>query len=137
MRSETPIRVRYQETDRMGFAHHSAFLVWFEAGRSDLIRAAGRSYAEVEECGLFLPVVEAQARYHRPARYDELLRLRTRVQGWSRAQVRFDYELLRADDATLLATGATRHAVLDERRRPSRIPDWLAEVLRLGLDGPD
>lgn len=113
----------------MRHAHHAAYFAWFEAGRSDLLRDAGRSYASVEEGGLLLPVVEAQARYHRPARYDELLRLETSVDELRRAQVTFAYRLVREGSDELLATGRTRHAALDDRRKPCRIPDWLRDLL--------
>lgn len=127
--ARSDIRVRYQETDAMGYAHHTAFLVWFEAGRSDLIREAGMSYARIEQKGIYLPVVEAGARYRNPARYDDLLCLETRTGPLGRAQVTFEYRVERADTGEILATGYTRHAVLGEDRRPCRIPNWLGDML--------
>lgn len=133
MMEQSKIRVRYQETDAMGVAHHAAFLGWFELGRSDLIRSRGRSYAEIEaEEGVFLPVVELQARYHSPARYDELLRLETSVENLDRVRMTFAYRLYHEADGTLLAEGSTRHAVLDENQKPVRIPVWMREMLETG-----
>lgn len=74
---ETEIRVRYAETDAMGVVHHAAYLVWFELGRTEYTRAAGLPYREVESGGIRLVVVEATARFHRPARYDDVVLVRT------------------------------------------------------------
>jgi acyl-CoA thioester hydrolase len=113
----------------MGVAHHASFLHWFELGRTELLRAAGRSYREIEEGGLLLPVVEAQARYHSPAEYDDELVVETRVQDLRRVQVGFSYRISRAGDGLLLASGSTRHAVLDEHNRPSRLPEDVRRLL--------
>lgn len=129
MTAETMLRVRYQETDAMGVAHHAAYFAWFELGRSDLIRSAGRSYAEFEKEGLFLPVVEANARYHAPARYDEMLRLETSVLRLDRVRITFGYTLYGATEGEMRAEGATRHALIDRENRPVRIPDWIRELL--------
>jgi len=135
-RVESEIRVRYQETDRMGFAHHSAFFAWFEVGRSDLIRHAGISYARIEEeKGILLPVVEAVARFRSPARYEDVLRLETWAADLGRAQVTFQYRLFQAEGGEVVATGSTRHAVLDGGRRPHRLPGWLRSLLEDGEEG--
>src|SRR5215472_4649098 len=108
--SELEIRVRYAETDQMRVAHHAGYLVWFEAGRTEFIRACGRSYAQLEEDGWLLVVIEAHCRYRHPARYDEILMLRTRLRDLGSARVTFGYELLRASDGVVLADGWTVHA---------------------------
>ena len=77
--AELELRVRYAETNQMGVAHHASFFVWFEAARTEFIRARGRSYADVEAAGWLLVVVEAQCRYRRPARYDDVLVIRTHL----------------------------------------------------------
>lgn len=148
---ESLVRVRYAETDRMGIAYHASYLVWFEVGRTNWIRAAGlrpadadlpvpagagtevraRSYADLEAAGYFLPVVEAVSRYHCPAHYDEELLVRTTLASASRARLTFDYEVLRRRDGVLLALGRTVHAVTDRAGRATRLPrewlDWLLE----------
>jgi len=127
--SRTGVRVRYPETDRMGVAYHGSFLVWFELGRTELLREAGRSYREMEEEGWMLPVVEAQARYLGPALYDDELVVETVLEEMGRAQLSFGYRITRPADGRTLATGRTRHAVLDARRRPARLPDAVRALL--------
>lgn len=119
----TSLRVRYPETDQMGVVHHSHYLVWFEIGRTELMRDAGFAYAEMEKAGVRMPVVEAHCRYLRPARYDETLTVETRLEAVRRASVRFEYRVTRAGDGTLVATGSTRHAATDAEGVPRRLPD--------------
>ena len=126
--SELEIRVRYAETDQMRVAHHASYLVWFEAGRTELIRACGRSYAQLEEDGWLLVVIEAHCRYRRPARYDDVLTLRTRLRELGPARVVFGYELRRAAEGTVLADGWTVHAAVDRTGRVRRLP---VEIRRL------
>jgi acyl-CoA thioester hydrolase len=137
--SELDIRVRYAETDQMRVAHHSSYLVWFEAGRTEFIRACGRSYAQLEEDGWLLVVIEAYCRYRRPARYDEVLRLRTTLRELGPARVSFNYELSRADDGAAVADGYTVHAVVDRGGRVRRMPESLRQLFeRAGaLNGPE
>ncbi len=123
------VRVRYAETDAMGVAHHTAYLVWFEAGRTEYTRAAGLPYRAVEEAGTRLVVVEAHCRYHRPARYDDVVVVQTRVGDLGRATVTFRYEVRRRDDGALLADGYTVHAATDTRGRVRRIPDDVRRAL--------
>lgn len=128
-------RVRYPETDRMGVAHHTHFLVWFELGRTELMRERGCAYGELEDReGIFFPVIRATAAYHAPARYDEQLSITTRIVSVRGARVVFEYEISRAADGTVLATGATEHAAVDGSGRPCRLPAELRRKLE-GLDG--
>ncbi len=119
---EVTLRVRYPETDQMGVVHHSHFLVWFEMGRTELMRDNGCTYADLEKEGVMMPVIEASCRYLSPARYDEVLTIRTRVSEVSRVRARFAYEVVRPSDGRLLATGSTRHAATDRRGVPCRMP---------------
>jgi acyl-CoA thioester hydrolase len=114
-----PHRVTYSETDQMGFVYYANFFVYFEIGRTELIRASGLSYRELEEMGYFLPVIEASARYHAPAKYDDLLTIRTRVVEFKGLRLRFDYEIIK--DGTALAAGTTLHAFMDNRGRPKKL----------------
>src|SRR5262249_54232586 len=112
-RSTSRVRVRDAETDAMGVVYYANHLIWFEVGRTDLLRHAGWSYREMEIEGFALPVIEVHCTYKRPARYDEELEIRTCGQLVSLVRLRFDYEVARADDGVLLATGHTVHASLD------------------------
>ena len=123
------IRVRYAETDGMGVVYYGNYLTWFEVGRTDLLRQLGESYREIEENErIHLPVVEAHCRYHKPARYDDLVDIVTRASRPSRARLQFDYELSRAQDGVLLASGTTLHVAVG-RGRPCRLPRKLQELL--------
>ena len=117
------VRVRYADTDQMGVVYHANYFVWFEVGRTDLLRAAGWTYREMEAEGLSLPVIEAHCDYKQPARYDDELDVRTTGELMSPVRVAFSYEIVRPADGELLATGRTVHATLDRTGRPSRLPD--------------
>lgn len=123
------LRVRYPEVDRMGVAHHSHYFVWLEIGRTELMRARGVDYRRLEDEGVFLPVVEASCAYLAPARYDELLRVHTRVESAGGVRVSFSYRIERQADGRLLATGTTRHAAVDRSGRPRRLPGTIRGLL--------
>ena len=124
--SLTELRVRYAETDQMGVAHHANYPVWFELGRSDLMRARGLGYAEIEARGYYLMLSGLEVTYRRAARYDELLQLHTRVEGARSRRVVFEYRLLRAGE--LLASGRTGHVITDHAYRVVSLP---ADILTL------
>ena len=125
----TTVRVRYAETDQMGIAWHGEYLAWFEVGRTDLLRGCGCTYRELEAEGLRLPVIEVQARYLRPALYDDVLEIRTRLTDIGGARVSFEYEVRREGTDGPLATGSTSHAAIDLRGRPRRLPEDLRRRL--------
>ena len=128
--SRTTTRVRYPETDRMGVAHHTHYFVWFELGRTELMRQAGCVYGVLEDDdGVFFPVIEAGAEYLLPARYDEVLEIETRLVAAEGVRVRFDYVLRRPEDARVLAKGFTVHASCGRDGRPVRLPDGLRQRL--------
>jgi acyl-CoA thioester hydrolase len=120
---KTNIRVRYTDTDPMGFLHHSAYLTYFEIGRTELLRASGGNYREMEETGNFVVVVEAQVRYRRPASYDDLLTVKTIVSRVTPARIEHKYELLR--DNELLATATVTLAMINDQGQLQRIPESL------------
>lgn len=129
---ESTIRVRYSETDGMGIAYHANHLVWFEVGRSDYCRMAGVPYAEMERAGFFLVVTEVSCRYLKPAVYDQVLIVKTRLREINRRSVRFEYELVAASEEEPLATGHTRHLVLNRAGRPTALPAaWLDALKRV------
>lgn len=125
---DTEIRVRYAETDAMGVAHHTSYFVWFEAGRTEYTRAIGLPYRQLEERGVRLVVIEAAARFHRPARYDDAVIVRTWVQQVSKATLTFAYQVLLRGGARV-ADGHTVHAATDLRGRVRRLPDDVRRAL--------
>jgi acyl-CoA thioester hydrolase len=130
MHSTSRTRVRYQETDQMGVAHHANYLVWFEIGRTDLCRLAGYSYSEIEDRGHLLMVTEITCRYRSPYRYDEEVVIETSMGQVGSRLLRFDYAL-RSATGELRATGSSRHVWVDrERRQPSAAPRELIEAFR-------
>jgi acyl-CoA thioester hydrolase len=131
---EVEFRVRYAETDQMGVVHHSRYAVYFEMGRTELLRGTGYSYRDMEESKAFLVVAKLEIKYHAPARYDDLLRLKTTVTRLTRARIEHSYELYRVDGHQLLTSGATTLACVDAEGRPTAIPDAFFE--KTGLPMP-
>lgn len=119
------VRVRYCETDAMGFMHHSHFINYFEQGRTELLRATGGRYRDIEEAGLFLVVVRLNVHYHSPARYDDLLTLVTKVDNVSAVKIEHSYRLLCGD--RLLATGTSTLACVDKSGRVQRLPESITQ----------
>jgi acyl-CoA thioester hydrolase len=130
--NETTLRVRYPETDQMGVVHHIHYLVWFEVGRTELLREAGCSYDQMEKDGVWMPVIEAGCRYLSPARYDEIIKVTTRLIEVTRVTARFEYSVERPADGRLLATGSTRHAATDQRGVPCRLPERVVALAGAG-----
>ncbi|MCI0642661.1 MAG: acyl-CoA thioesterase [Gemmataceae bacterium] len=120
------IRVRYAETDRMGFLHHANYLVYFEQGRTELLRAQGLSYRDLEDQGFLLVLTRLQVRYRSPARYDDVLTLRTTLARTTFVKVEHTYELLR--DGVLLAEGESTLACIDKNGKVQALPDFLREA---------
>ncbi len=127
--SVSRVRVRYAETDQMGVVYYANYLVWFEVGRTDLLREAGWTYRSMEADGFSLPVTEAHCAYCQSARYDDDLEIRTTGTLVSPVRVRFEYEVVRAGDGTVLAQGHTVHATLDRGGRPCRLPERVRAIL--------
>jgi len=118
------VRVRYAETDQMGVVYHANYLVWFEIGRVELMRAFGFDYKRMEaEEDCYIVVAEVSCRYHHSARFDELLRVRTRFSVAGNRIVKYSYELLRDSDERLLATGETTHVVCGKNGKPKQLPE--------------
>ena len=143
MISETTVRVRYAETDTMGVVYYGNYLTYFEVGRVEFLRQHGLPMSEVDR-KVRMPVVEATVRYHRPARLDDLLRIRTWVADRKRASFLFRYEIERAEPTTpveptavVVATGETRHACwYPETQRMIAIPEWLDPLLTVERGDP-
>ena len=135
----TEVRVRYAETDQMGVVYYANYLVWFEVGRVELLRALGFSYSVLEtehEC--ILPVVEATCRYHSPARYDDQVLIETRPALLRGSVLRFAYRVLRKGkegaEPTLLAEGETTHVVCDDQMNKKPLPEKYAAALRTMME---
>src|SRR4051812_1152201 len=120
---EITIRVRYAETDRMGLLHHANYLVYFEQGRTELLRSQGIAYRDLEDQGYLLVLTRVQVRYRSPARYDDLLMLRTNVVRTTLVKIEHRYELLR--DGVLLAEGETTLGCVDRAGKAQALPDSL------------
>jgi acyl-CoA thioester hydrolase len=123
---EITIRVRYAETDRMGLLHHANYLVYFEQGRTELLRSQGLAYRDLEDQGYLLVLTRVQVRYRCPARYDDLLTLRTTVVRTTLVKIEHRYELL--CEGVLLAEGETTLGCVDRNGKVQVLP----ECLRLG-----
>jgi acyl-CoA thioester hydrolase len=118
---EIELRVRYQETDPMGFLHHAYYFTYFEIGRTELLRASGGNYRQMEADGMLVVVVRAECRFHRPARYDDVLKLRTSIVRVTPAKIEHEYRLFRQEE--LLAVGNVTMAVIDREGKVQRVPE--------------
>jgi acyl-CoA thioester hydrolase len=126
--STSHVRVRYAETDKMGVVYYANYLVWFEVGRTDLLRRSGWTYRDMEADGYALPVVEAHCEYRQSAKYDDELEVRTTGALLSPVRVRFEYEIIRTAADAPLASGYTIHASLDPLGKPRRLPQRVREM---------
>jgi acyl-CoA thioester hydrolase len=125
--SESRVRVRYAETDQMGVVYHANYLVWFEIGRVDFIRSLGMDYRSMEqEDGLGIAVVDVTARYRCPARYDDKLKIETRLAAARGPVIKFQYRVLRDTDDALLCEGETVHVVVDREMKKRSLPEKYA-----------
>jgi acyl-CoA thioester hydrolase len=121
---ETKLRVRYAETDNMGVVYHSNFAIWFEVGRVELMRQLGLEYRAMEkEDNCHIPVVDLRVRYKAPALYDDEIVVRTRLANVRPSLLHFSYEVFRAGDRTLLATGETMHIIVDDNFQRRSLPE--------------
>lgn len=140
------VRVRYQETDRMGVVYHANYINWFEIGRTELIRDRGFPYSRIEEMGLFLPVVELESKFLQPAKYDDTIAIYTRIVSFNALTVKFESQIRRLPEhgstsdfaagialpvGDLLVSGMTRHVWLNREWKPTRIDRELPELFRL------
>jgi acyl-CoA thioester hydrolase len=123
------VRVRYAETDQMGVVYYANYFVWFEVGRTELLRSLGGTYRDLEAEGIFLPVIEASCTYTQASRYDDELDIRTTGRLLSPVRMEFQYEVVRLADQVTTATGRTVHAALNPRGRPCRLPERVRTAL--------
>ena len=120
---EITIRVRYAETDRMGLLHHANYLVYFEQGRTELLRSQGLTYRDIEDQGFLLVLTHVEVRYRSPAHYDDLLTLRTSVERVTAVRIDHCYEVRRGE--TLVADGKSTLACVGRDGRVQPLPEML------------
>ena len=133
--SESRLRVRYAETDQMGFVYYGNYYIYFEVGRVEYMRHQGVDYKQMEiQDDSFIVVAESRCRYRRPARYDDPLRIRTRVTEFKRRTIRFSYEVLHDETGELLASGETVHVVCDSHGKPKTLPEKYRRVFNVQTD---
>lgn len=130
------LRVRYAETDQMGVVYHANYLVWCEIGRTDFIRRAGRSYAELERDGVLLAVSDASMRFHASARYDDPVAVHTSLTAIGSRGMTFAYRIVRADTATLLVSASTSLVSINRDGRLAALPRDVRTWLESAMDGP-
>lgn len=129
MTHRTTCRVIYGDTDRMGQAYYGNYFRWFEIGRTEMFRALGLPYGEIENRGFFLPVSECRAKFSAAARYDDVLVIETTVDAAVKGGIKFDYRIWREDGQTLLAEGFTKHAFVDRAGRVVRPPEFIRRLI--------
>ena len=128
---DTKLRVRYAETDQMNVVYHSNYVIWFEVGRVEFMRQLGFTYREMEmQDQLHLPVVEVRCRYKAPARYDDEIIVRTHIGRLRSSLIRFQYQVVRAEDGLLLAEGESTHVAVNANMEKSLFPGKYMNVFR-------
>ena len=121
---ETTVRVRYAETDQMGVVYYANFFVWFEVARVELMRHLGFSYKQMEiDDDCFVVVAKASCTYKQPARFDDMIRIRTQVSDSRKRTIMFTYEVFNDGADSLIATGETLHVICDSKGRPKSLPE--------------
>ena len=118
VQNETIVRVRYKDTDQMGIAYHANYFVWFEVGRTELMRACGLPYKQLEQHEVHLPVIEASCKFKYPARYDDQLRIVTTVKFLRNVKIGLQYEIFHLERNNLLVIGETIHGFVNKAGKP-------------------
>ncbi len=116
---------RYSETDQGGVAHNSVYAIWFEMGRTELLRTNGMAYKDLEKAGVFFVVARLTIKYHRPAKYDEKLQLETTCTKVTPAKIEHSYKLTRCSDGIILADGSTTLACVAADGKIRRVPEFM------------
>ena len=116
---------RYAETDKAGVVHHSVYPVWFEMGRTELLRANGLAYKDLEETGVFFVVAELNIKYRKAAFYDEKLQLQTICTGVTAGKIQHSYKLTRENNGLVIAEGTSTLACVDSEGKVRRIPEFM------------
>lgn len=126
---ETQVRVRYGETDQMGYVYYGKYAEYFEVGRVELIRSMGLSYKAIEEQGIWMPVADFSIKYHRPGRYDDLLTVKTILKELPRSSFLTHYEVTN-EEGQLIVTGQVKLAFFHaEKMIPVRVPSFILDAV--------
>ena len=134
--STTTVRVRYAETDQMGYVYYGNYAQYFEVGRVEAMRQLGYSYKDIEESGVIMPVLDLQVKFIKPGRYDEELTIKTTIKELPGVRIRFEYEI-NDEQGILICTGETSLVFLDpERNKPCRAPEGILDALRPYIKDP-
>jgi acyl-CoA thioester hydrolase len=127
--NETQIRVRYGETDRMGYAYYGNYLLYYEVGRTEMIRQLGLTYKQLEDNGTLLPVHSVQIKYIAPANYDDLLTVRTSLREYPGVSIKFEYEIINSSDK-IINTGEVKLVFIDSKtHRPIKAPKYFLDLI--------
>lgn len=129
-KNEIKVRVIYADTDAMGVVYHTNYIKWFEMGRTEFMRGMGIVYSDLETSGCYLPVSEAYCHYLYPARYDDMVIIKTSIAYVRRASIRFDYAIRDEKGEKDLATGFTLHAFTDKKGKIQRIPETIFKMIK-------
>ena len=138
--SITTVVARYQETDRMGIVHHSVYPVWFEVGRTDLIKEYGLTYTQMEAAGILLPLIGLESSYKNYALYEDRLLIQSTIDSISNTRLSFAYTITRADaedKTTLIAIGKTHHIFTNAALKPMNVKRFRPDILALFLESTD
>lgn len=133
MTSKTKLTVRYAETDQMSIVHHSNYPVWYEAGRTDFIKAMGMSYSEIEANGILFPLLELHCKYIQAARYEDAVIIETSLTKLTMVKAEFSYKVYRESDGMLLNTGSTVHGMVTKELRPMNMKKEQPEIYQMML----
>jgi len=128
---ETKFFVRYSETDQMGIVHHSNYAVWFEAGRTEFFTKLGLSIGQIEESGVLLPLYEMNCRFKSPARYEDEIIVKTKLDSIAKVRVIFSYQVINTSNQKILATGKTMHAWTNKHLKPVNAEALIPDVYSL------
>lgn len=130
--SDTPLTVRYAETDRMGIVHHSNYAVWFEAGRTDFIKKCGISYSGVESKGILLPLLELKCKFISSSTYEDKVIVRTSIKSYSKTKLNFYYEVFKEQDMSKpITTGETVHVWTNNNLKPINLQKHFPELYHI------
>jgi acyl-CoA thioester hydrolase len=127
--TETELIARYQETDKMGIIHHSVYPIWFEAGRTELIKACGYPYFSLEAMGLMLPLISLSVKYISPSYYEDKVIVKSSVTQLTRTRISIGYEVVKkGNDENILCTGTTDHVFTNRDLNPVNVSKKFPEV---------
>ncbi len=128
LESTTKIRVRYAETDQMGYVYYGNYATYFEVARVELLRVNNISYKELEDTGIMLPVLKLEVNYHKPGKYDDLLTIKTIIKKKPSVRIEFDFEIFNEQNE-LITTGCTSLVFIDmKRNRPTKAPKIIMDL---------